>query len=131
MKYIKQFLWILAVSFVGEFLNYVLPFPIPGNIYGMMLMFILLLSGCIKMHQIRETAKFLIDIMPILFIPAAVGIITKIDELKTIWWQIVIIVVFTTVIVMAVSGWVTQMVIRKNRIKMAGKNNLKKFDFEK
>lgn len=115
MKYIKQFLVILIISFVGELFNHFLPLPIPGNIYGMILMFILLLTGCIKIHQIKETAKFLIDIMPILFIPSAVGIITKVEELKTIWWQIIIITIVTTAIVLVVSGLVTQTVIRKEK----------------
>ena len=37
------------------------------------------------MHQIEETGRFLIDIMPILFVPSAVGIISQFDQLKSIW----------------------------------------------
>lgn len=113
MKYIKQFIIILAVSFMGELLKYFLPFPIPGNIYGMIIMFILLASGYIKIHQIKETAKFLLDIMPILFIPSAVGILTEAENLKSIWWQIIIITIITTIIVMAISGLVTQIILQK------------------
>ncbi len=115
MKYVKQFLIILAVSFIGECLKFWLPFPISGSIYGMMLLFILLLSGCIKVGQIEDAAKFLLDIMPILFIPSAVGIITKWKELQEIWWQIIIITIVTTIIVMVVSGLVTQTIIRKSK----------------
>ncbi|NBJ91378.1 CidA/LrgA family protein [Parablautia muri] len=118
MKYIKQFLIILAISFIGELIKFYLPFPISGSIYGMVLLFILLVTGFIKIEQIDDTAKFLLDIMPILFIPSAVGIITKLHELQEIWWQIIIITVVTTIIVMTVSGLVTQTIIRKkNRLK--------------
>lgn len=117
MKYIKQFLIIVLVSFTGEFFNYFFSFPIPGNIYGMVLMFLLLLSGCIKINQIKETAEFLIDIMPILFIPSAVGIITQLDDLKAIWLQIIIIIIVTTLCVMAVTGLVTQSIIKKDKNK--------------
>lgn len=113
MKYVKQFLFILIVSFIGELLNYYLPFPIPGNIYGMILMFILLMSGCIKIHQVKETAKFLIEIMPILFIPSAVGIISQIETLQSIWLQILIITIATTTIVIVISGLVTQKILRR------------------
>lgn len=115
MKYIKQFLIIILVSLIGEFLNYFLPFPIPGNIYGMILLFLLLLSGYIKIHQIEDTADFLIDIMPILFIPSAVGIITQINELKAIWPQIITIIIITTSFVMVISGLVTQLIINKDK----------------
>lgn len=117
MEYIKQFMIILAISFAGEFLKFILPFPISGSIYGMILLFLLLLAGCIKIDQIRGAAKFLLNIMPILFIPSAVGIMTKAKELAEVWWQIVIITIITTVIVMVVSGLVTQKVIRKSKMK--------------
>ena len=118
MIYIIQFLIILAISFIGELIKFYLPFPISGSIYGMVLLFILLVTGFIKIEQIDDTAKFLLDIMPILFIPSAVGIITKLHELQEIWWQIIIITVVTTIIVMTVSGLVTQTIIRKkNRLK--------------
>lgn len=85
MKYIKQLLVIFLISFLGELLNYLIPLSIPGSIYGMILMFILLCIGIIKLHHINEVSKFLIDIMPMLFIPSAVGIITQVDRLKSIW----------------------------------------------
>lgn len=112
MKYIKQFVVICIVSFIGELFNYYLPFPIPGNIYGMILMLTLLLVGGIKIQQINDVSKFLLDIMPVLFIPSAVGIMTKFKELIDVWWQIFILTIVTTIIVMVVSGRVTQRIIR-------------------
>lgn len=117
MKYIRQFLIVLIVSFVGELIKFYLPFPISGSIYGMMLLFILLVGGYVKIEQIADVAKFFLNIMPLLFIPSAVGIMTKWKELQEIWWQIIIITIVTTVIVMAVSGLVTQAIIRKEREK--------------
>ena len=55
MKYIKQFILILAISFVGELLKYLLPLPVPASIYGMVLMFAALLTGLIKLEHVRET----------------------------------------------------------------------------
>lgn len=80
----------------------------------MVLLFILLISGSIKVEHVNEVGKFLLDIMPMLFIPSAVGIVTKLHELQKIWWQIIIITIVTTVIVMAISGLVTQNIIRKH-----------------
>ena len=45
MKYLKQFGIILALSFIGEFLNDLLPLPIPASIYGIILMFLCLKSS--------------------------------------------------------------------------------------
>jgi holin-like protein len=112
MKYINQVLIILLISFIGELLNYFIPLPIPGSIYGMILLFILLCIGVVKLHQIREVGNFLIDIMPMLFIPSAVGIMVQFDQLESIWIEVIVITIVTTVIVMAVTGLTTQAIIR-------------------
>lgn len=112
MKYIKQISIIIIISFIGELLNYFIPLPIPGSIYGMILLFILLCGGIIKMYQIEETGRFLIDIMPILFVPSAVGIMSQFDQLKSIWIEIIVITIVTTFIVMGVTGITTQAIIR-------------------
>ena len=65
MKYLKQLLIILAISFVGEALKYFLPLPIPASIYGMVLLFILLLTGVVKLDDVQDVGKFLIEIMPV------------------------------------------------------------------
>lgn len=73
MKYLQQFGIILAVSFVGELLNYAIPLSIPASIYGLVLMFVCLCMKWIKLEDVKETAVFLIEIMPLMFIPAGSG----------------------------------------------------------
>lgn len=115
MKYLKQFFIILLVSFMGEALKIVLPFPVPASIYGMVLMFTALCSGILKLDQVKETGDFLIEIMPVMFIPAGVGLLEAWDALQPVWIPVTVIMVLTTIIVMVVSGLSTQFVIRKQR----------------
>lgn len=115
MKYVRQFWIILLVSAVGEVLHALIPLPIPASVYGLVLMLAALLTGVIKLGQVKEAADFLIEIMPVMFIPAGVGLITSWGVLKPVCVPIVLIVVITTVVVMAVTGWMTQAVIRKDR----------------
>ncbi|MBQ2886721.1 MAG: CidA/LrgA family protein [Alphaproteobacteria bacterium] len=115
MKYLKQLLIILLISCIGELLNYLINLPIPGSIYGMIILFILLCLGVVKIHHIKEVSKFLIDIMPVLFIPYAVGIIEQFDYLKGSWIQIIIITIVSTIITMVVTGIVSQTIIKHMR----------------
>lgn len=62
MKYVKQFLIIIGISLAGEILKYILPLPIPASIYGMAILFIALLTGIIKLKDVRETGKFLMKL---------------------------------------------------------------------
>ena len=114
MKYLKQFFIILVISFVGEVLNHLLPLPIPASIYGMVLLFLLLLTGVLKLELVRETGKFLIEIMPVMFIPAGVGLMTSWGVLKPMLIPVSIITVISLVMVMIFGGHVTQYVIRKS-----------------
>jgi len=112
MKYLKQFTLILAISFAGEILKEFLPFPIPASIYGMVLLFLGLETGLIHLSSVGETAKYLIEIMPLLFIPAGVGLLDSWGVLYPILWKIAVIIVVSTVFVMVVSGRVTQRLLR-------------------
>ena len=68
MKYVKQFGIIIMISFVGEVLNYLIPIPVPASIYGMVIMLVLLTSGKLKLESVRDTAIFLIEVMPLMFL---------------------------------------------------------------
>lgn len=112
MKYLKQFLLILAISFLGELFKYILPFPIPASIYGMGIMFAGLMTGVIKLSQVHETGTFLIEIMPVMFIPAGVGLMTSWGVLKPVLLPVCIITVVTIITVMAATGLLSQRIIR-------------------
>ena len=112
VKLLRQFLVIMAVSFVGEILHAVLPLPIPASIYGLVLMFLCLMLGVIKLSDVHDTACFLIEIMPVMFIPAGVGLMESWGELKAVLVPVLVITLVSTIVVMVVSGRVTQAVIR-------------------
>jgi holin-like protein len=112
MKYMKQFGIILIVTCVGEFLHHFLPLPIPGSIYGLVLMLVLLCTHALHIEDVKDTAEFLIEIMPLMFIPAAVGLLTAWTDLKPVLIPILVITVVSTVLVMGVTGTVTQAIMR-------------------
>ena len=124
MKYIKQFILILAISFAGELLKYLLPLPVPASIYGMVLMFLALLTGVIKLEHVRETGKFLIEIMPLMFIPAGVGLMSSWSTLKPLLLPVAVITVVTIITVMVASGHTAQFILKREE-KREGKRGEK------
>ena len=113
MEYLKQFIVILCFSLAGEGLHAVIPLPIPASIYGIILLFAALMTGVVKLRQVEKTAGFLIEIMPVMFIPAAVGLLESWGIVRASLLPFVVTTVVSTVVVMAVSGLVTQLVIRR------------------
>lgn len=114
MKYLRQFVLIMCITFIGELLKYIIPLPIPSSIYGMVLLFAGLVSKLIPLDAVRDTGKLLVEIMPVMFIPAGVGLITAWSVLKPLLLPVVVITVVSLVTVAAVSGRVSQWVIRKD-----------------
>lgn len=113
MKYLKQFMIIMLISFVGEILNEYIPLPVPASVYGFLILSLCLMTGVVKLEMVKETGKFLVEIMPVMFIPAAAGLIDSFDILKPILLEVSVILVVTTVVVMVVAGRVTQFIIRR------------------
>lgn len=108
MRYVKQFLIILIVSFSGEMLNRLIPLPIPASIYGLVFMLAALRMKIVKVSDIKETSAFMLDIMPLTFIPSAVGLMTFWPTIRANLAAFAVIMVASTVIVFFVSGRVTQ-----------------------
>lgn len=112
MKYIKQFGIILFLSFLGEILHEILPLPVPAGIYGIIILFLCLELKVISVSAIKETSRFLIEIMPVMFIPAAVGLMESWQIIQGAWIPYVVITLLSTVIVMAAAGRTVQAVMK-------------------
>lgn len=117
MKYLVQFGIITGISFVAEMLYILLPFPVPASVYGLVLLFVLLCTKVIKLDMVEDTADFFVSIMPVIFIPSSVAIVTTIDALKGNILKLFFMCLFSTIIVTGVTGLVSQAVIRIRRRK--------------
>ncbi len=107
MRYMKQLGIIFAVTCVGEILKYLIPLSIPASIYGLVIMLTLLITRRVKLQQVQDVADFLIEIMPMMFIPAAVGLLVSWKQLQSMLMPIIVIMFVSTVVVMVVTGKVS------------------------
>ena len=63
MKFIKQLVIILTITFLGELTKKIIPISIPASIYGLIFMFLALKFNIISLELVRDTGKFLIEIV--------------------------------------------------------------------
>jgi holin-like protein len=113
MKYIRQFGIILLITLLGEILKLLIPLAIPAGIYGLLLLLFALISGVVKLEHVKDAGLFLVEIMPILFIPAAVGIMASWSAFQDILLAVLLALTAVTILTMAVTGHVTQLMIRR------------------
>lgn len=112
MKYVKEGAIIFGITLVGEVLNHYLPFPVPSGVYGLFLLLILLCTGLLKLSAVEATGNFLLDIMPVLFVPASVGLIKSYGEMQAFLVPLLVTCLVSTVVVMAVTGKVAEFMIK-------------------
>lgn len=117
MKYLFQFTVIGVITAIGELLNLLLPLPIPASIYGLVLLFAALCTKIIRLDQVESAADFFLAIMPILFVPPTVGLMTRWDVLKDNIFGLLITCIVSTVLVMGFTGVIAQILIRRQSTK--------------
>lgn len=114
-KYLFQFARILAFCFLGEILHAVLPLPVPASIYGLILLLLALRLGIVRLEQVKEVGLFLTGIFPLLFVPAAAGVMELWAEMGDMLLPILISIVPVTILVLASAGRTTQALTRRKQ----------------
>ena len=101
---LKGIITLLIFQFLGECVVKLLELIVPGPVIGMVFMLIFLMVRK-KSFESLDTAVFLhLRYLPMLFIPAAMGIITQVDTLSKEFWAIIISLFFGTLLALAFSA---------------------------
>ncbi len=122
MKCMKQFGILLLISFFGEILHHLIPVPVPASIYGIIILLTGLKTKWIPLSAVKETGRFLVDIMPLMFIPAAVGLVDSWAVIQPSFVPYLIITAGSTCVVMGAAGKVTQSLLcrKEKKAKVGG-----------
>ncbi|SHE85237.1 CidA/LrgA family protein [Clostridium fallax] len=115
MKLFRELIIILSIYLIGEFVSYIFHLPVPGNIIGMILLLVLLMTKKIKVSAIETVSNFFLDHLAFFFIPAGVGLISSFGILKSAWAKLLIVCILTTMIVIAITGLVVQFLVERKK----------------
>ena len=113
MRYLLQAVIIAAVTFAAELIKYFVPLPVPASIYGLLLLFALLKSGILKLEQIEDVGNLLLELMPLLLVPASVSVLTALDAIQRVLLPVLVMGFIGTTAVMLVTGLLSQWIIRR------------------
>lgn len=113
MKFLKQLTIIFSISFVAELMEFLIPLPVAASVYGLVLMLVGLMTKLIPLEKVEGAADFFVEIMPILFVPPTVSIMTSFGLLKELLIPLTVISVVSTVLVMATTGHVAQGIMKR------------------
>ena len=123
MKILLQMSIILVMTCLGELLNTFLPLPIPAAVWGLLLMFFALVTGIVKLEQVKETSDFFNAIMLMIFVPLGVNLMVSYVHLADYVVQILAIIVVSFFVCFAVTGKTADFIIsareKRNGVKEA------------
>lgn len=112
MKILMQMAIIFFICLLGELISALLPIPFPASVIGMILVFLLLVSGPLKVYHISKQTDFLLSNMVLFFIPPAVGIIENIHYLDGKLLIFLFICIFSTVVTFGITAWTVTAVMK-------------------
>ena len=114
-KYSKQICIILSICLLAELLEHLIPLPVAASIYGLLLMLFALSARLLPLEEVEDTADFLLSNIALLFIPPTVGMMDGVEIIKQMALPLLVICVVTTLLIMGVTGVVSQTILRKGK----------------
>lgn len=115
LERIKELFWIFGFSLAGELAHHLLPLPVPASIYGLLGLLAALKAGWLHPAKVERTADFLVEIMPLLFVPAGVGLVASWEDLRPVLVPVLLITLVSTVLVFGVTGVVAQRLLDRKK----------------
>ncbi|WP_422121948.1 CidA/LrgA family protein [Planococcus sp. X10-3] len=115
LMFFLQFIFIYGFFLLGQLLRELLNIPLPGSILGFMLMFIALTLKLFPLRFVESGATLLLSFLPLFFIPATVGVIDYLDVFTGKGALLIVLIIFSTLLTMAGSGWVSQYLGRQSK----------------
>ena len=121
MKYIYQFCVIMVFVLLGQMCEHFIPLPIAGSIYGLVLLFLSLVLGIVKLHWVEDIANWFHGTMALFFVAPAVAVIDIWADIANIWWILVLLMIAAYIVTMITTGVTADALIRNKDIKKRGR----------
>lgn len=105
---LKAFLVIFLFLGLGEGIAYLIAIPVPGNVLGMLLIFMALRFKLIKLEWVKPASDKLIQYLMLFFVPYGVGLLAYFDFIKSYWIMLSVAAGLGTLITLYVTAVVQQ-----------------------
>lgn len=114
IKFIGQVLFLWVIYMIGNEAASFLHLPIPGNVLGMVLLFLLLLGGVVRVEQLSLASDFLLKHITFFFIPIAVGLLNWVDLFYQHMFVLTLMILVSAVGALWTVGYLFQRLQRGN-----------------
>lgn len=109
---LRGLIYLILLQITGDTIAHLFSLPIPGAVIGMvLLLFILIAKGGIS-EPLLQTSQTLFPLLPLLLIPASVGVVAYLDLLEKEWIGIIAALVLSLVASFLITPFIFQRLIQ-------------------
>ncbi|WP_125767724.1 CidA/LrgA family protein [Companilactobacillus furfuricola] len=114
----------VSVLFVSNILAMYMPesFPVPAPVWGLLILYFLLTTKIVKLHQVEQMSTFLISIIGFLFVPSGVQLYTHLEIIKSDGVMLILAIIISTIVLLVVISYTAKFIIMISS-KIRGNNN--------
>lgn len=121
-NFFQQALTIAVILFISKIIEAFMPIPMPASVIGLVLLFIALCTGIVKLEQVETVGTTLTNNISFLFVPAGVSVINSLPVLSQSPVLIILLIILSTIFLLICTGFASQLLVTKSLFPSKEKN---------
>ena len=94
----------------------------PASVIGLVLLFIALCTGIVKLEQVETVGTALTNNISFLFVPAGISVINSLPILSKSPILIILLIIISTILLLVCTGFASQLLVTKSLFPSREKN---------
>ncbi|MBI5974428.1 antiholin-like murein hydrolase modulator LrgA [Staphylococcus canis] len=111
-SFLHQVLVMGIVLFISKIIESFMPIPMPASVIGLVLLFILLCTGIVKLGQVESVGTALTNNIGFLFVPAGVSVVNSLGVLSQSPFLIIALIIVSTILLLVCTGFASQLIMK-------------------
>ncbi|MFH6392459.1 antiholin-like murein hydrolase modulator LrgA [Staphylococcus aureus] len=110
--FFHQVIVIALVLFVSKIIESFMPIPMPASVIGLVLLFVLLCTGAVKLGEVEKVGTTLTNNIGLLFVPAGISVVNSLGVISQAPFLIIGLIIVSTILLLICTGYVTQIIMK-------------------
>ncbi|BAW89985.1 murein hydrolase regulator [Staphylococcus capitis] len=118
----QQALTLAVILLISKIIESLIPIPMPASVIGLVLLFIALCTGIVKLGQVESVGTALTNNISFLFVPAGISVINSLPILSKSPVLIILLIIISTILLLISTGFASQLLVTKSLFPSKEKN---------
>ena len=118
----QQALTLAVILLISKIIESFIPIPMPASVIGLVLLFIALCTGIVKLGQVESVGTALTNNISFLFVPAGISVINSLPILSKSPVLIILLIIISTILLIISTGFASQLLVTKSLFPSKEKN---------